>query len=219
MRKVNFLSLCLSVVILAASCTKEGPEGPVGPQGPQGANGTNGANGSTGSTGATGQTGATGTANVIFSNWVSGTAMTWADTTVTAIPYKVSTWDAPTLTQSVLDNGAILVYARTGADNAVYQMPAAIYSGTSSTEFDQFRSIAKAGALSLLHTKSVAGVFELPTAASEVNFRFVFIPGGVSTGRLSSGPAAGYNIEQLQTMSYAQVVNIFGIPAKGSNIK
>jgi hypothetical protein len=113
-----------------------------------------------------------------------------------------------------LDNGAILVYARTNEDNAVYQMPAAIYSGTSSSEFDQYRAIAKEGALSLLHTKSVAGTFELPTAASNVSFRFVFIPGGVATGRTNT-----YSIEQYKTMTYAQVVSLFGIPATGSNIR
>jgi hypothetical protein len=217
MRKVSFLSLCLSVIILATSCTKEGPEGPMGPQGPQGVNGTNGTNGATGATGgvgATGQTGATGTANVIFSNWSLGTDMTWADTTVTGTPYKVATWATASLTPSVLDNGAVLVYARTNDDNAVYQMPASIFTGTSSAEFDQYRTIAKAGALSLLHTRSVAGTFELPAAAANVSFRFVFIPGGVTTGRM-----AGYSLNQFKAMSYEQLSGFFGLPATGSNIR
>jgi hypothetical protein len=202
-------------MILAASCTKEGPQGPTGSQGSQGANGISGA---TGQTGAQGPQGNPGTANVIFSAWSLGSSMTWSDTTVSSVPYKSSAWVSASLTQDVLDNGAVLIYART-PDNFVYQLPAAMYTGATTMDFDQYRSIGSVGSLTLLHTKSVGGIFEAPTGQQNVSFRYVFIPGGVSSGRVASGPVAGYSIEQLQTMPYAQIANLFRIPASGTNAK
>src|SRR3569623_1198210 len=76
MKKTDYL-LLLSIafmLLILASCGKDGAVGTTGPIGPtasQGVAGTNGTNGVAGATGAVGVTGATGTANVIYSDWIT----------------------------------------------------------------------------------------------------------------------------------------------------
>src|SRR5689334_25019555 len=81
MKRTDYL-LLLSIafmLLVMASCGKDGavgPTGATGATGPQGVAGTNGTNGSAGATGAVGATGATGTANVIYSDWITPSAYT-----------------------------------------------------------------------------------------------------------------------------------------------
>lgn len=46
------------------------------------------------------------------------------------------------------------------------------------------------------------------TRMESMEFRYVIIPGGT---------AAGYSIQQIKGMSYAQVTSLFKIPANGTN--
>ena len=201
MKKLSFLSLCFSVAILFASCTKEGPMGPVGPQGAQGP---------TGSSGAQGQTG---TANVLYSNW-STSSLEWSND-ANATLQKLATLTATGLTQEVLDRGMVLVYSRNNADGDVHPLPVIINTtdtstGTSITTANRFRFALRAGAVSLMHTSEVAGAAVAPQAA-DVNFRYIIVPGSSADSRISSG-AAGYTTAQLQAMSYNQIVALFRIP-------
>ena len=50
-------------------------------------------------------------------------------------------------------------------------------------------------------------------------FRYVIIPGAVSGSRITIGPAAGYTVEQVKSMSYEQIKALFNIPENGSNEK
>lgn len=115
--------LFLAIVFLLVSCSKEGPQGPAGPQGEQGAagpqgpkgdEGATGLRGATGSRGATGAKGdkgdrgpkgATGTANVIYSDWFKLTF-----TYMSNVQIWRSSFNAPKLTKSIVDHGAVAVY-------------------------------------------------------------------------------------------------------------
>jgi hypothetical protein len=49
-------------------------------------------------------------------------------------------------------------------------------------------------------------------------FRYIIVPGGVAGGRMMSGPAKGYSVDQLQSMTYSQVARLLNIPPTGSNL-
>jgi hypothetical protein len=207
MKKMRILSLSLFAAILVVSCTKEGP---AGPQGRIGATGLTGTTGATGATGVTGATGATGTANVQYSAWSADSAMSWSDITVSGTPAKSVQWNIPALTQTVLDSGTVVVYARTYADSTVYPLPAIIYSGTSTGSFHLHRFTAKAGAIQLLHTESVDGTLYNPATTGRVSYRYIIIPGGLrATAARYASPA--YSAEELRTMPYDQLTALYGI--------
>ncbi|HVG40349.1 MAG TPA: hypothetical protein VM888_01965 [Chitinophagaceae bacterium] len=194
MRKFSFLSLCLSVIILATSCSKEAIPANQGSTAPIGNEGTS--------------------TSIVYSDWTLASDMTWNDTTVNADPFKAATWTAPELTQSMLENKTILIFARTEHDQAVYQMPAEIYAQGSTSEFEQFQSVINGETLTVLHTKSVDGVFEVPSITTNVSFRVVVVP-----DEMVNGSANSFYADQLKTMSYEQVANLFAIPVIGTNRK
>jgi hypothetical protein len=224
MRKSRIFSLAiLSIVFIAASCTKEGPQGPVGPQGPQGIGGGVGATGSTGPQGpagptgpqgpigATGPQGPSGTANVIYSAWFSLAAADWADTTIAnqANIVRRALKTAPSLTAAVLSNGVVLSYTRTGG--AVIQLPY-IYSPAPLASY-QLHSLNATNQIIYI-ISGVGG--SVPVGLSWTDeLRYVIVPGAVAGGRMMSGPAKGYSVEQLKRMSYEDVARMFNIPANG----
>ncbi len=57
------------------------------------------------------------------------------------------------------------------------------------------------------------------TTLGAVETRYILIPGTLSGGRFVSGPAAGYDIAQIKSLEYEQVLSIFNIPENGSNDK
>jgi hypothetical protein len=61
-----------------------------------------------------------------------------------------------------------------------------------------------------------AGAPSAPSIANQ--FRYVIIPGGVAGGIIVTGPATGYSVDQLRSMSYHEVENLFKIPTSGTNI-
>ena len=203
MKKLSFLSLCFSVALLFASCTKEGPMGPAGPQGTQGTQGPAGANGTDGTHGTQGPAGS---ANVIYSNW-SDSAMTWSVDTVNNVPLRTASLTATSVNQEIIDRGVVLVYGRT-VDGDVHSLPAMLH-GTDGTNI--FRFALRVGSIALSHSRLVNTGFQSP-AAQDVRFRYVIVPGGTASSRIASGAAAGYTAAQLQAMSYDQIVTLFRIP-------
>ena len=69
-----------------------------------------GATGAIGSPGAAGTNGATGTANVIYSNWI--TPSTYTKTSVEGTTHFDANITASAISQSILDNGSVIVYAK-----------------------------------------------------------------------------------------------------------
>ncbi|HLG38206.1 MAG TPA: hypothetical protein VI461_01010 [Chitinophagaceae bacterium] len=224
MRKLRSLSLFfLSITFITVSCTKEGPEGPVGAQGPQGPAGNTGATGAGGATGATGATGAIGIANVIYSAWLAAPSTTgaagWFDTSISTIGAVTrANFLAPSLTQVILDQGITLVYHTTTAGPPP--------SGTANVQPLPFLMNVSGNVVELNHRPAVGReiVFlknlttsgNTPTPAGTY-FRYVLVPGGVAGGRIMSGAATGFSVEELKAMSYNEVIRKFNIPLNGSN--
>lgn len=224
MRKLRFLSLSiLSIALIAVSCTKEGPEGPVGATGPQGPPGTPGAAGTAGAPGATGPTGPIGIANVIYSGWLATPTTAgpagWFDTTITTIGLVTrANFLAPSMTQAVLDQGATFVYhtstatpPATGTAN-VQPLPFTVNSAGTLLEINYRPAVGRV----IVFLKNLTNTTSFGLLAGNY-FRYVIVPGGVSGGRMISGPALGYSIDELRAMSYEQIIKKFNIPSNGSN--
>lgn len=229
MRKFKLLSLlALAITFLAVSCTKEGPEGPAGAtgaQGPTGAAGPAGPTGPTGPTGPAGPTGPTGpqgppgTANVIYSPWITDPTITnWADTAMTLYGTVVRRRNipAPGITQTLIDQGVVLVFARGGAiggGNAPIQLPVTITFGGNQL---QVGFIPVLGKLVFYIANTITGT--APAVFWGGDFRYVLIPGGVAGGRGMSREKTAeingriYTERELTGMSYTQVCSLLKIP-------
>jgi hypothetical protein len=123
---MNARALCSTVLLLVmgAACG-DGATGPAGPQGPVGAQGPAGlagADGTNGTNGTNGTDGTNGNANV-RSTIVRNVQLTLYTTTSIAVP---------ALTRDILDNGAVLVYARP-AGSSIYWTPFPLMDGLSDT--------------------------------------------------------------------------------------
>jgi hypothetical protein len=234
MRKLRSLSILLfALSFIIINCTKEGPEGPVGPSGPQGAAGTNGTNGTPGTTGPAGPagpagpvgpagpagpTGPAGTANVIYSAWFTpATYGGWVDTTINAQTLQKK-FNRPTtaITQAVLDQGVVMVYMKLNPDGlagttlSVRELPYVNPGGNS-----QFIHIPRVGSLTIANTTITGG--SVTAAATNLEFRYVVIPGGVAGKMMNGATNTGYTIDQLKSMTYDEICNLLNIPPNGSN--
>ena len=100
--------------LIFSSCKKDpGPKGDTGSQGPAGPAGTNGTNGINGTNG---------NANVVSSS------ITTASWTYVAPSWEMS-FTYPAINQDILDNGAVLVYVKSGSN--YYQLPYTFYPSSS----------------------------------------------------------------------------------------
>lgn len=214
MRKFSLLSILLAAsTFIIINCTKEGPEGPAGPQGPQGNPGIQGPAGTNGAPGPPG------TANVIFSSWASVTTNT--DTTsLTAFggTVKYTIRAAPGITQGVLDSGVVLSYSRnSGAPTtSIVPLPYFFPNPFSAGEILQFGFVPAVGQIYYYVANLTTGV---NTVIFLTTVRHVIVPGAISGGRMVNGPATGYSKEDLEKMSYEEIIQLFNIPPDGSNIK
>lgn len=165
-----------------------------GDTGPAGPAGPTGATGATGATGTTGATGATGSANVIYSNW---TNVTFSNTG----PFWEGILNAPGITQTIMDRGVVNVYLK-NPDGLVFQLNYVTSGGN------------------YIHYFLTPGVI---TIRSNYNatypYRYIIIPGSISGGRFTSGPAVGYSLDQIKGMTYEQISNLFSIPSEGASEK
>jgi len=109
MKIFNFLSIAILVMALAfTGCKKVPVEGAKGEQGPAGTNGTNGKDGN---------------ANVV-SGTVTVSTWTYSD------PVYYANIPSQSITQSIINTGAVLVYAKL-ADNVWTQLPLTFYNDPS----------------------------------------------------------------------------------------
>jgi hypothetical protein len=217
MRRLKLLSLfLLAIIFITVSCTKEGPEGPVGAQGPQGPAGNPGAAGAAGVAGSIGPAGPAGTANVIYSSWFNFTAANWGDSAMLNLgTAKRANKLAPGITQAILDNGLVLAYTKNGNPAVIgggpYLLPF-IIPGSPGIIVGHLPVVGR-----LIYynqtTNNTGGV----AVNADYQFRYIIIPGGVAGGRVMSGKAAGYSVDQLKTMPYSQMIRMFNIPENGSN--
>jgi hypothetical protein len=233
MRKFRLLSLLLlAFSFILVNCTKEGPEGPAGATGAQGPPGTNGGvgpagplgpPGPTGPAGPIGPTGPIGTANVIYSSWATVAALVTANGPIIDSNFAdfglCKRWIrmAPSLTQTILDQGVVLSYWRVGAP------PSAIYS-TIPYQFPVGAQVYYLGSLAtvqagvgkIFYFTSIfgAGAGWSPNTAAES--RYVFIPGGVAGRGMNEKVVAingrTFTETELRDMPYADVCRLLRIP-------
>lgn len=213
MRKLRLLSLYLfAISLIVAGCTKEGPEGPVGAIGAQGPPGSVGPAGPIGPAGPAGS-------SVIYSAWFSLPLAQWADSTTPWLgDISRAIKAAPGVTQSVIDQGVVLVYINTAAaaaPSSVYPLPFNVPNPVFAGETLQVGYILAPSKiifyLADLIFPDMTG-FGLTTP-----FRYVIIPGTLAGGRMAGGPAIGHNVDELKKMSYRDVQRLFSIPDNGSN--
>lgn len=95
MKRTFYIFLFVASAAFISSCTKEGPQGPQGDQGDQGIQGVPGQDGNANVHSYT--------YDVLLSDWV-----------LNAPDYAVNL-DVPEITQSILDDGAVLVYLSNGS--------------------------------------------------------------------------------------------------------
>lgn len=224
MRKFSFLSiLLLALVFIVTNCTKEGPEGPAGATGPQGPTGLSGATGPQGPTGPTGPAGPTGpqgpagTANVIYSAWHQFVAGDWTDSAISNVgTAKKAIQSAPSLTPAIINQGVVLTYMgfMPNAD-PIYPLPR-INTTINPAVYYNFMPLPGKILYYYIHMDGTTPAFIQNTG---YGYRYVIIPGSVSGGRMASGPAHGYTVEQLKALPYEKVARMFNIPAQGTNIK
>lgn len=234
MRKFKLLSLLsFAIVFIAISCTKEGPEGPagaIGAQGPAGINGPVGPAGPAGPTGPAGGTGATGpqgpagTANVIYSAWVTEPGNWGADTAMLSLNggnAKRFIVTAPSLSQSILDQGVVLCYFRGGvtSNNPIalpYNIPLPQAVPNNIETVDYRASLNKITYVFYILNNTVSPII-FTNINSGGQFRYVIIPGGVAGGRginsekIATINGQTYSESHLKGMSYAQICSLLKI--------
>lgn len=171
------LALLVSAVMFI-SCT--GEDGAIGPAGAKG------------DTGAKGDKGDAGTANVIYSPWLSFPAITVNTATV-----KAFTFDAPQITQEVIDKGTILVYGKPASGTTIQPLPYVSYwveNGSvvgmidNSINFEPQKFTFSRVFMGDIKTVPIR--FANSTSSFFDKIRYVIIPGGVPTGRQA---AVDYN--------------------------
>lgn len=214
MRKFRLLSvLSLTMLFIISSCSKEGPAGPTGATGPQGPAGPQGPQGTT---------------NVTYSTWYTTLAADWSAGGVA--PYfdvfkYVRT--APGVTQAIIDNGLVLAYMKdwiydsdgSGTtplhSSTTVQLP--FYADVNYTDYWDF-AIPAAGSIRFMYKSQAPWDI---TVMPGVSYRYVIIPGSIAGGRGINGETTyeGYSADELKSMSYDQVAQLFNIPGEGTNIR
>ena len=155
MRKQCFLALSFIAILFLTSCTKEDL---------QFSNATT----------------PTGTSSeepfqvISYSNWTADADLTWSDGTTTE-PSRQFDLAVPELTPEQLSDGSfVLLYARSNVDASVQIMPAE-FSDFNNNEVNAYHAFIDEGIISLRHTKSVNGNFEVPSDNNQVSFRYFIV--------------------------------------------
>lgn len=127
-----------------------------------------------------GAKGDTGTANVIYSAWLDVDYTPYTDSNGdTAIWY--ATISAPKLTKKILDSGTVKAYINIGSSSDPYVFPLPLTDLYALTGIYQLGMYFTVGNIEL-YCDVDAGTY---TSSSQkyAQYRYVIIPGGVSTGR------------------------------------
>jgi hypothetical protein len=197
MKNVKALLLLICIAITLFSCSKEGPAGATGPAGPAGAQGPQGPQG------------AIGTANVTYSAWFNPTAWTNNGT-----PSAYFNKAAAGVTQQIINQGVVLAYVQFADETTgVRPLPAVTFSGQVIWNF----YITDVG--NIRFTVNTTNGTSNISAATNMKYRYVIIPGGTAGNRSSTSNGVTYTAEQLKNMSYEEVAALFNIPEEGSKAK
>jgi hypothetical protein len=136
--------------------------------------------------------GAPGTANVIYSDWITGPTLN--DETIDGTSGKSALLDTPLLTQDILDKGTILVYAK--FSSTVFPLPYTSRAGGVDNTLTFYPMLQKIKVFRFKHDGS-GGL------GAAVSYRYILIPGGVS--------ATAKNNLNFKQMSYQEVCKHFNL--------
>ncbi len=158
-----------------------GPRGETGAAGPRGATGATGPHGPAGPRGATGPQGPPGTANVVYSDWF--TPGSYTKDTVFGIWGFNYNKPEPRITQGIVDQGSVLVYAKLlGYNPSVWPaaevalMPIQLTYMQGGVTRDTWSAHITPGNVKIrfINDRNVYNVI-----ANRHQFRYVIIPGGI----------------------------------------
>lgn len=144
-----------------------------------------------GDTGPQGPQGPAGPDSVTYSGWI-----TLAMQSVSGDTIFHQAINAPAITQGILDSGIILSYVK-DTDGYIYHASDI--------------GIYPAYAVGLIDVLSFYNDY------TGTPFRYVIIPGSVSAGNISSGPAKGLTTKELKEMSYKDIEKLLKLSDKSSS--
>ncbi len=247
MRKNINISLSTFIVALFLfSCSKgdkgaTGPAGIQGPQGLQGPQGTIGGSGPVGPAGSVGVVGPTGPAaaapSVLYSSW--STVTNWVAVSNGTNSVHTASRTTPALTAAAVAQNVVLLFMKdvplvkaTIAGGTLIKNPDVVLlpysevsyvtlSGTNYSIINEYSGAFNVpGTVTLTYKVGAVGFFNVAGLNSaNIQFRYVMIASGISGGRFTNGPAAGYTVQQIKQMNYVQIAALFNIPENGSNEK
>ena len=198
--KFNSLSLCLSAFILLASCTKEKLPAPGIDQSVN--------------------TSAPPTV-IVASDWVSG-SLVWSEDPADSDNSLKAIFGAD-LTQEMLDNGVVLIYAKDQPSGIVNSFPARF--DLNDTEYDSYSCEVEPKAIKLAHKCYRSGQFITPVKNDNVSFRYIFVGNTTNVGYFTNAASGTHDavvetetgggtkilLEDLKHMDYNFVVSLLGI--------
>jgi hypothetical protein len=189
MKNISLLFVAITTTILLGSCSKDGAQGPEGPAGAQGIPGT---------------------ANVIYSTWFGPTA--WTNNGTNNIYFNKA---ATGITQAIIDQGAVLAYVKFPDEGgAARPLPTVTFNG------QVIWNYMLPGVGTIRFTANPTNGTSNFTAFTNMQFRYVIIPGGQAGNRMmSSSQQTQYNIDELKSLSYEEVIKLLNIPEAGGNTK
>ncbi len=197
----------LLLVLIFASCTKEGPQGDIGPIGPAGALGPAGPTGATGPTGSIGETGANGqdgedgNANV--------TSMTFDVSAASGTSYALS---SEPLSTDQVENNVVLAYLKAGSD--WYQLPNQRILTSSFSLIDISTYMSASGSQYVFNLGFHRNGAPFSISSSDLDtLKLVFIEENSSTPGKSAGNSQMQQLKNsgVDVSDYYQVMDYFGL--------
>ncbi|MCX7547822.1 hypothetical protein OS188_07645 [Xanthomarina sp. F1114] len=191
--KAKYLVLALFVAFSFA-CSPE--DGEPGPQGPAGIDGVDGADGTDGTDGTDGN------ANVIYSSWFGPDGQTFISNGY--ISYAEFEVNVPELTNDIINNGVVLVYAKLSnyvpevwPEGHIAQLPITIGGGTTDHFYTYYVEESNINIRYRRDGPQPEWIF-----SSTNRFRYVLIPGNT-----------GARVQQIDysKMTYEEVINHFNL--------
>lgn len=185
MKKLNFLAICFLSLLSFSSCTKDVNLNGAGPVAENQNNIT-----------------------VSYSEWIPSSMLVWADTTVDDNPTIYASIDAP-ITESMINNYSILVYARKSGSEETSVFPATIYD--SNNDYELLHATYDMSGIQIFHTKNTGGVYARPEN-NTLRFRYILIERAVADNGRPDLSEPEYSMTELQSMSYQEVLAALNIP-------
>jgi hypothetical protein len=183
MKKYVLMAVSIATILLLVASCKKGDIGPQGSQGPQGPQGP------------------IGTANVMYSAWFTPT--TYIKDTIFSSWGFSHTQPVPAITQSILDNGTVLTFAKllgynqlVWPTNQVGQLPVIITYMQGGVQNDTWQARSFVGNLKIRFVNE-NNIYT--SIATQHQFRYIIIPGGIASGR-------------LRQLSYEEICRQYNIP-------